>query len=377
MTHITNNKTSADILIVDDTLANLQLLANILKEDGYKVRPAINGNLALRAVAQKKPDLILLDIKMPDMDGYQVCQALKENPATHDIPVIFISALSDANDKVRAFSMGGVDYLTKPFQFEEVKARVATHLQLKDYQENLELKIQAGLAEISLLNQEVIATQRDVIIMLGSVCEGRSTETGLHIRRMAAYCHFLAKCCGLDPETVALVKEAAPMHDIGKIAIPDSILEKPGPLTPDEWEIMKTHAELGYQMLVSSTSTRPLFKMAATIAHEHHEKWNGTGYPRGLKGEEIHIAGRLSAIADVFDALDSRRCYKKNWQLEDSLALFKEQRGQHFDPDLVDLLFANMDDFLMLRAQFLSPASDEIVTSFTKDTKNPPHTENI
>lgn len=349
------NQTSADILIVDDTLANLQLLANILKEDGYKVRPAINGNLALRAVAQKKPDLILLDIKMPEMDGYQVCQALKENPATHDIPVIFISALSDANDKVRAFSMGGVDYLTKPFQFEEVKARVAIHLQLRDYQENLEAKIQIGLAEINSLNQEIIATQRDVIIMLGSVCEGRSSETGLHIRRMAAYCHFLAKCYGLDCETAELIKEAAPMHDIGKIAIPDSILEKPGALTPDEWEIMKTHAELGHQMLISSN--RPLFKMAATIAHEHHEKWDGSGYPRGLKGEEIHIAGRLSAIADVFDALDSRRCYKKNWALEDSLALFKEQRGKHFDPGLVDALFANLDDFLTLRQQFLPAAA--------------------
>jgi putative two-component system response regulator len=350
------NKISADILIVDDTLANLQLLANILKEDGYKVRPAINGNLALRAVAQKKPDLILLDIKMPEMDGYQVCQTLKENPATHDIPVIFISALSDANDKVRAFSMGGVDYLTKPFQFEEVKARVATHLQLKDYQENLESKIQAGLAEINSLNQEIISTQQDVIFMLASVCEGRSVETGLHIKRMSAYCHFLAKCYGLNQETANLIKEAAPMHDIGKIAIPDSILEKPSPLTPEEWEIMKTHAELGYHMLTSSN--RPLFKMAATIAHEHHEKWNGTGYPRGLKGDNIHIAGRLSAVADVFDALDSKRCYKKNWDLEDSLALFKQQRGQHFDPDLIDLLFANLDSFLLLRAQFLPAIAD-------------------
>lgn len=356
MTHITT-KTSADILIVDDTLANLQLLANILKEDGYKVRPAINGNLALRAVAQKKPDLILLDIKMPEMDGYQVCQTLKENPDTHDIPVIFISALSDANDKVRAFSMGGVDYLTKPFQFEEVKARVATHLQLRDYQENLETKIQEGLAEINSLNQEIIATQRDVIIMLGSVCEGRSVETGLHIRRMAAYCHFLAKSYGLDRETVELIKEAAPMHDIGKIAIPDSILEKPGPLTADEWEVMKTHAERGYHMLLSSN--RPLFKMAATIAHEHHERWDGSGYPRGLKGEEIHIAGRLSAIADVFDALDSSRCYKKNWDLEDSLALIKEQRGAHFDPKLVDALFANLDEFLGVRTQFLPSTADK------------------
>jgi putative two-component system response regulator len=352
MTETTEKKQGADILVVDDTLANLQLLANILKEDGYKVRPAINGNLALRAVAQKKPDLILLDIKMPEMDGYQVCQALKDNPATKDIPVIFISALSDTNDKVRAFETGGVDYLTKPFQFEEVKARVATHLQLKDYQENLEAKIQQGLAEINLLNQEIIATQRDVIVMLGSICEGHSVETAMHVRRMAAYCYFLAQRCGVDKETAELIKDAAPMHDIGKIAIPDAILEKPGFLDEAEREIMKTHATLGYQMLVSST--RPLFKMAATIAHEHHEKWDGTGYPRKLKGEEIHIAGRLSAIADVFDALDNKRCYKDGWQLEESLALLTRERGKHFDPNLIDILFANLDDFLQLRNQFLS-----------------------
>jgi putative two-component system response regulator len=348
----TNTKHSADILVVDDTLANLQLLANILKEDGYKVRPAINGNLALRAVAQKKPDLILLDIKMPEMDGYQVCQALKENPETKDIPVIFISALSDTSDKVKAFNMGGVDYLTKPFQFEEVKARVATHLQLKDYQENLEAKIQEGLAEIKALNQEITDTQRDVILMLGSVCEGHSIETGKHLKRVAAYCYFLAQRCGLDPETALLIKDASPLHDIGKIAIPDAILEKPGPLDAQEWEVMKTHAELGHQML--DTSSRPLFKMAATIAHQHHEKWNGKGYPRGLQGEEIHIAGRLSAIADVFDALDSKRCYKNNWALEDSLALLKKERGEHFDPNLIDILFANLDDFLAIREPFLA-----------------------
>ena len=353
-------KINADIVIVDDTLANLQLLANILKEEGYKVRPAINGNLALRAVAQKKPDLILLDIKMPDMDGYQVCQALKADPSTHEIPVIFISALSDASDKVRAFSTGGVDYLTKPFQIEEVKARVATHLQLRDYQENLEVKIQDGLAKINLLNQEIIATQHDAIVMLGSICEGRSTETGEHIRRMASYCEFFAKCVKLDEESVELIRQAAPMHDIGKIAIPDAILGKPEPLTPEEWKVMKTHAELGYKMLVSST--RPLFKMAATIAYEHHEKWDGSGYPRGLKGEEIHIAGRLSALADVFDALDSKRCYKKMWSLEDSLNLIKSERNKHFDPRIVDALFENMDEFLKLRAQFLPAAAENETT---------------
>ncbi len=355
MTDTANRRQSADILIVDDTLANLQLLANILKDEGYKVRPALNGKLALQAVAQKKPNLILLDIKMPDTDGYAVCQALKDNPNTQDIPVIFISALSDANDKVRAFAAGGVDYLTKPFQIEEVKARVATHLQLKDYQDNLAQKVAAGLEEIRSLNAEITATQRDVIIMLGSVCEGHSAETALHVKRVAAYAYFLAQCCNLAPEQAELIKEAAPMHDIGKIAIPDSILEKKGPLTADEWMVMKTHSFLGYKMLCYSE--RPLFKMAATIALEHHEKYDGSGYPKGLKGQNIHIAGRITAIADVFDALDSVRCYKDGWDLEAILTLFKQQRGYHFDPDIIDCFFAHLDTFLQVRAQFSSAVS--------------------
>jgi putative two-component system response regulator len=365
-TDTANHQPIADILIVDDTPANLQLLANILKEEGYKVRPAINGSLALRAVTQKKPDLILLDIKMPDMDGYQVCKALKENPASKDIPVIFISALSDANDKVKAFKMGGVDYLTKPFQLEEVKARVATHLQLNDYQNNLAAKVAAGVKEIKLLNQEIVDTQREVIVMLGSICEGHSLETSRHVKRVAAYSHLLAQHCDIEPEDIELIKQAAPMHDIGKIAIPDAILEKIGPFTPEEWETMKTHTTLGYQMLCYSS--RPLFKMAATIAFEHHEKWNGCGYPRGLKEDQIHIAGRLTAIADVFDALDSNRCYKKGWELNAIVNFIKEQRGQHFDPTLVDIFFANLDDFLAIRNQFMLPTDEQKTTNLVVES---------
>lgn len=351
MTHTLLNKHLADVLIVDDTLANLQLLLNILKEEGYKVRPANSGKLALQAIAQKKPDLILLDIKMPEMDGYQVCEALKNDPQTEAIPIIFISALSDANDKVRAFHVGGVDYLTKPFQVEEVKARVATHLQLKDYQENLEAKIALGLEEIRFLNQEITDTQHEVIIMLGAICEGKSFETAQHVKRVAAYSQLLARYSGLSDSEVELISQAAPMHDIGKIAIPDAILEKIGAFTAEEWELMKTHTTLGYQMLLASS--RPLFKTAATIALEHHEKWDGSGYPKGLKGEEIDIVGRITAVADVFDALDSARSYKKGWELAKILAFFKEQRGQHFDPVITDIFFANLDEFLKIRSQFI------------------------
>ncbi len=340
---------TADILIVDDTLANLQLLSTLLKEEGYKVRPANNGVLALQAVAKKKPDLILLDIKMPEMNGYEVCAALKGNPETKNIPVLFISALNDVADKIKAFSVGGLDYINKPFQFEEVKARVATHLSLKAYEDDMEAKIALGIREIEALNQEIINTQQELIFTMGQICETRSHETGQHVKRVAEYSYLLAKLYGYDEQE--LMKQAASMHDIGKVAIPDSILNKPGQLTAEEWEVMKTHSHLGFQMLSLSQSApqRPLFRLAATIALEHHEKWDGSGYPYGLKGEEITVPGRITAIADVFDALGARRCYKSPKTLEDILAFFQQESGRHFDPDMVTLFFDHLDDFVSIR----------------------------
>ncbi len=341
-------ETLADILIVDDTVENLQLLSNILKETGYKVRPATNGKLALKAVETKQPDLILLDIKMPEMNGYEVCSILKANPATKDIPVLFISALNDINDKLNAFQVGGLDYITKPFQFEEVKARVSTHLQLKAYQNNMEAKIKEGVERVEVLTQEIIDTQREVIYTMGEICETRSHETGMHIKRVAEYCYLLAHLA--DSEDAWLIKQASPMHDIGKVAVPDTVLNKPGAYNAEEWAVMQTHSALGYKML--SVSHRPLFKMAANIAFEHHEKWDGSGYPRGLKGNDISFEARVCAIADVFDALGSDRCYKKAWSMEEIAAYFKEQRGKHFDPQLIDLFFASFDDFLSINHKF-------------------------
>jgi len=337
------NHQDIDILIVDDTVANLQLLAGMLHDEGYKIRPATSGKIALEAIAKKAPDLILLDIKMPDMDGYEVCARLKSDPSMRHIPVLFISALSDVNDKLRAFEVGGLDYINKPFQIEEVKARVSTHLQLKALQDQMERKIEEGIGHIRSLNQEIIDTQRELILMLGEICETRSHETGQHVVRMADFCYLLAELAGC--EDADLIRHAAPMHDIGKVAIPDRILNKPGELTPDEWEVMKTHSQLGYQML--SVSQRPLLNMAAIIAYQHHEKWDGSGYPQGLRGDEIHIAGRIAAMADVFDALSHERCYKPVWELDQILTFFHEQRGRHFDPRLVDLFFEHLDQFLM------------------------------
>ncbi|MGZ5579592.1 MAG: HD domain-containing phosphohydrolase [Methylobacter sp.] len=343
---------AADILIVDDTLANLQLLSTLLKEEGYKVRPANSGILALQAVAKKKPDLILLDIKMPEMNGYEVCEVLKSNPETKNIPVLFISALNDVADKIKAFNVGGLDYINKPFQFEEVKARVATHLRLKAYEDDMEAKIAQGVREIEALNQEIIDTQQELIFTMGQICETRSHETGQHVKRVAEYSYLLAKLCGFEEQE--LIKQAAPMHDIGKVAIPDSILNKPGKLNDEEWEIMKTHSQRGYQMLNVSyhTPQRPLFKLAATIALEHHEKWDGSGYPYGLKGEEISMAGRITAVADVFDALGAVRCYKTAKSLDEILEIFRYEKSRHFDPDLIELFFEHLDEFIAIRDKY-------------------------
>jgi putative two-component system response regulator len=349
MTETSTELCNADVLIVDDTLANLQLLTSILKEEGYKVRPASSGAMAIQAIAKKMPDLILLDIKMPDMDGYAVCQELKANPHTQDIPVIFISALSDVTDKVKAFNVGGLDYINKPFQFEEVKARVSTHLKLKSYQNEMARKVAAGIEKISHLNQEIIDTQRELIFTMGEICETRSQETGQHVKRVAEYSYLLAKLNGYTE--FELIKHASPMHDIGKVAITDSILNKMGILTADEWKIMRTHTTLGFSML--SVSKRPMLQMAATIALEHHEKWDGTGYPYGLVGEEISLVGRVTAIADVFDALGSIRCYKSAWELPAILEYFRQQRGKHFDPKLLDLFFEHLEDFLAIRDRFV------------------------
>ncbi|MDR4517520.1 MAG: response regulator [Nitrosomonas sp.] len=340
-------KSPPDILVVDDTLANLKVLTTILKEENYKVRPATSGKLALDAVNQSTPDLLILDIKMPEMDGFEVCSALRDIPSCKNIPVIFISALGEVPDKVKAFSIGGTDYIIKPFSPEEVKARVATHLKIKRYQDKMEDMVAEALSEISDLNQEIIDTQSELLYRLSEVCETRSQETGMHVKRVSEFSFLFAKYLhGCSMEEAEMIKHASPMHDVGKIGIPDSILHKPDKLDPEEWQIMKSHTTLGYKMLHGST--RPLIALAARISHEHHEKWDGTGYPNQLSGNDISIAGRVVACADVFDALSCARCYKPAWEIEKVLEYFHEQSGKHFDPSLVEILFAHTNEFLAI-----------------------------
>lgn len=333
---------ASKILIVDDTPKNIQVVGAILQNHHYQVAFATTGNKALKAIEQHDYDLILLDVMMPELNGYNTCKLLKQTPRGKHIPVIFLTAKNDEASIIEGFDSGGIDYITKPFSQRELLARVETHLKLKNYESNLEQKV-------SQLTHEIEETQREVLFTMGAIGETRSKETGNHVKRVAQYSYILAIRYGLPEHEARLLKEASPMHDIGKIGIPDAILNKPGKHTAQEWEVMKTHATLGYEML--KHSERPILKAAATIAISHHEKYDGSGYPNGLVGQDIPIYGRITAICDVFDALGSDRCYKKAWPDEDIYALLKAGKGKHFDPSLIDIFFTNLDALLAVREQ--------------------------
>lgn len=346
------DQSKSTVLIVDDTEANIDILVEALQED-YEICVATDGEGALETVASEPPDIILLDIMMPGIDGYEVCARLKSNMKTKKIPVIFLTAKSEMEDEEKGLKLGAVDYITKPISLPIVKARVKTQLALYDQNRALEHQVLERTVEIRSLNIEIEDTQKEVIFTMGAIGETRSKETGNHVKRVAAYSKIFALQAGLDEDEAELIKMASPMHDIGKVGIPDSILNKPGRFTPEEFEQMKEHASLGYDML--KHSNRKILKAAATLAHEHHEKWNGKGYPRGLKGEEIHMYGRITAIADVFDALGSDRCYKKAWEDDRIFALFKEEKGEQFDPDMIDIFFECLGEFLKIREQYKDP----------------------
>ncbi len=332
----------AKILIVDDTSKNIQLVASKLQNVNYDIAFATSGEKAIAAIKDHEYDLILLDVMMPALDGYQTCRKIKTLKNGEHTPIIFLTAKTDKESIIKGFDSGGIDYVTKPFNSRELLARVETHIKLKDYESNLEKKVQ-------FLTEEIEATQREVVFTMGAIGETRSRETGNHVKRVAEYCYIFAKKYGLSESDAALLREASPMHDIGKVGIPDSILNKPGKLNAQEWEVMKTHAEIGYDML--KFSKRPILQAAASVALSHHEKFDGSGYPKNLKGQNIPIFGRILAICDVFDALGSERCYKKAWKDNDIWNLLKAQSGQHFDPDLVEIFFENIDSFTAIRDQ--------------------------
>lgn len=344
-----NGKITGDILVVDDTPENLRVLCGMLKQQGYRARPIPSGKLALRAVETEPPDLILLDITMPEMNGYEVCRTLKASPSTMNIPVIFISALTQLDDKIKAFASGGLDYITKPFQFEEVQARVETHLRLRGLQ--VELQHYSGRLE-KLVEEKVLEISRSqmaTIEALAQLTESRDECTGGHIKRIQAMCHALAiRLCDISQHKRSISDSffeciffASALHDIGKVAVPDAILLKPGRLTAEEMTEMKKHTTQGAATLRAAREKYPknaFLNMGIAIARSHHERWDGLGYPDGLVGEDIPFSARIMAVADVYDALRSRRPYKEAMSHEQAMKIIREGCGTQFDPECVAAL---------------------------------------
>ena len=346
-----------NILIVDDVPENLSVLGELLQPT-YRVRAANSGARALQiANSPPPPDLILLDVMMPGMDGYQVLRELRDNATTRDIPVIFVTAMDGTDDEEKGLDLGAVDYTTKPIRPAIVLARVRAQLELKrardilsDHNTYLEQEVARRMAENQLI-QEVS------IHALAHLAETRDPETGNHLRRTQEYVRTLARGLKhhprfshyLDERTIGQLAQSAPLHDIGKVGIPDHILLKPGKLTPDEWAIMKTHAEIGAEAIAQAIadSARPVefLQIAQEIARGHHEKWDGSGYPRGLAGDGIPISARLMALADVFDALICARVYKPPMPYEEAYSIIVSGSGTHFDPDVVDAFIREFDTF--------------------------------
>ncbi len=454
-----------DILIIDDNPKNIQVAANVLKStDYFNIYFATSGEAGIKQLEKRTYSLILLDINMPELDGYQTAKIIKQNPKTRNIPIIFLSANADHESINKGFEYGGQDYITKPFQQSELIHRVTTHVELflakkalqkevdtshlllQQYKDAIDIsalvsktdpegiityvnepfcqisqytesellgkshriirhpdvpketfkemwetitakKVWKGTIQnrkkdgssyfvdatiipitdsegqiieyISVRNditdqivakEQILSAQKEILYTLGELGELRSQETGDHVNRVALYSELLARYYGMDRQDVEMFKMASPMHDIGKIAIPDHILLKPGKLTDAEFEHMKEHAEIGYEIF--KKSPHRMLQMAAMISYEHHEKWDGSGYPRGLKGEEISICGRITAIADVFDALAHDRVYKKAWPIEEVLEFMKAQSGKAFDPKLIEILIEHIDEILSIKEAY-------------------------
>jgi putative two-component system response regulator len=371
MTNLSYFPEKATILVVDDTPDNLTLMRGLLKDD-YKVKVANGGEIALKiAQPDPRPDLILLDIMMPEMDGYEVCRRLKADAKTEHIPVIFLTAKSEISDETYGLELGAVDYITKPISPPIVMARVKTHLAMKYAQDFLKDKNSFLEAEVMKRTAEVAAIQDVTIHAMASLAETRDSDTGGHIRRTQQYVKLMAEKLRFHPrfshflnddKTIELLFKSAPLHDIGKVGIPDCILLNPGRLGQDEFEIMKTHTTLGRDAILQAERELgievPFLKYAKEIAYGHQEKWDGTGYPEGLSGDAIPISARLMAVADVYDALISRRVYKNSMPHEQAVQVISEGKGNHFDPDMVDSFMELQEEFRAIAERYVDSDSD-------------------
>lgn len=332
------------ILVVDDVPENIEVLSGILRPH-YKVKAALGGERGLAIAGEAaKPDMVLLDVMMPGMDGYEVIRRLKRNVRTRDLPVIFVTARSEDVDEELGFRLGAVDYITKPVNPAIVLARVKSQLLL--YSQNRELD-----RRVEERTQQLRKTRLQIIQRLGRAAEYKDNETGMHVIRMSHFSRLLAEATGASDDWVELLFNAAPMHDIGKIGIPDRVLLKPGKLNAEEWEIMKLHTVYGAQIMGEHESE--LIQMASEVALTHHERWDGKGYPQGLAGEDIPLGGRIVALADVFDALTSQRPYKTAWTAEAAAGLISESAGTHFDPELAAMFLERLPDLLEVKDQYV------------------------
>jgi putative two-component system response regulator len=352
----------SNVLIVDDLPENLKLLSKVLTGDRLEPKPFLSGKPALQAALDDPPDIILLDMNMPEMSGLEVCQRLKQDERLKKIPVIFISGLQDTEDKLEAFRAGGVDYISKPFHREEVLARVRTHLRMSQMQAQMESHTRELEQRVAEEIQLVTASQLATIYALAKLAEVRDDDTGRHIERVQTFAKMVAeqlRATGhhlerLTDVYIDTLYKTASLHDIGKVGIPDAILLKPGKLTPEEFTVMKTHSAFGADTLNSVLLRHPdnrFLRMGVDVARSHHEKWDGSGYPDGLAGVAIPLSGRITALADFYDALRSKRCYHLPFTHEDTRRMIQEGRGRHFDPDVVDAFMTLEDRFRTVRAE--------------------------
>lgn len=363
-------RTKATILVVDDMPDNLTLIAGLLR-GLYRVVAANNGEKAITiAHSEHPPDLILLDIMMPGLSGYEVCQRLKADAATRDIPIIFLTAMTGTQDETKGLEMGAVDFITKPVNPPVVLARVATQLQVKAAADFLKDQNAYLEAEVERRGQALAAIQDVTILAMASLAETRDNDTGNHIRRTQHYVRLLAQHLQTHPrfrdflndETIDLLFKSAPLHDIGKVGIPDRILLKPGRFTPEEFEIMKTHCQLGRDAIQHAEDQLGIqvdfLHYAKEIAYSHQEKWDGSGYPQGLAGDAIPVSARLMAVADVYDALISRRVYKQGMPHAQAVEIICQGRGSHFDPDMVDAFVALTHEFQAIARRYADSDAD-------------------